>query len=272
MQEYAVSIFTSIHTRSGIKKAIKKGLILIDDRKASTADWIKEGQKIDLLKQEGSEKKIFKLKLDILFEDEDLAVIHKPAGYPTSGNYFKTIQNALPYNLEPSKAIDTLNVPLPAHRLDNPTSGILICAKTGKALIGIQRDFMSRKIKKTYYALVRGEIPESIEIISNIKDKAARTKITPTETFKIDEEKYTLAEVIPLTGRTHQIRIHLARNGNPVVGDNEYGKEESGFFKAKTLYLFAAKISFQHPITQEPMNFEIPLPRKIRSLDYYKRP
>ncbi|MCM8568693.1 RluA family pseudouridine synthase [Gramella jeungdoensis] len=272
LQEYAVSIFTSIRTRSGIKKAIKKGLILINDRKAHTADWIKEGQKIDLLKQEVSAKKVFELKLEILFEDEDLAVVHKPPGYPTSGNYFKTIQNALPYNLKASTAPDALSLPLPAHRLDNPTSGILLCAKSRKALIGLQQDFKERRINKVYYALVNGEIPEPVEINSSIEDKTASTKVTPKEKFEIENKKYTLAEANPLTGRTHQIRIHLAKNGNPIVGDVEYGEEELGLFKGKTLYLFAVSISFQHPVTKESMHFEMSLPKKLRSLKRYRLP
>ena len=79
LQEYGVSIFHSITTRSGIKKVIKKGLILIDGKKASTADWISEGQRIDLLKPDISQKKIFQLNFDVLYEDEEIAIIHKPA-------------------------------------------------------------------------------------------------------------------------------------------------------------------------------------------------
>lgn len=270
LQEYAVSIFNSIQTRSGIKKAIKKGLILINDRKAHTADWIREGQRIDLLRPESSEQKVFKLHLEILYEDEHLAVVHKPAGYPTSGNYFKTIQNALPFNLNPSTAIDALETPLPVHRLDNPTSGILLCAKTRKALISLQIDFKEKSIKKTYYALVKGEISSTLRISSDIHNKPALTSVKPEEIFRIGNEKYTLAEVNPLTGRTHQIRIHLARNGTPIVGDMEYGEEESGILKGKSLFLFANGIAFQHPVNQEFMEFSIALPKKLRNLKAYR--
>ncbi|TBW30069.1 RluA family pseudouridine synthase [Gramella sp. KN1008] len=267
LQEYAVSIFSSIRTRSGIKKAIKKGLLLIDGKKAHTSHWIAEGQKIELLQQEIPQKKIFRLKLNILFEDEHLAVVHKPSGYPTSGNYFKTIENALAFNLKPSHMVDALMYPLPVHRLDNPTSGILLCAKTRTALTGLQDAFRLKAVKKTYNALVKGEIPKPKVISSDIDGKNASTKISPQEILKIKHRKYTLAEVIPLTGRTHQIRIHLARNKTPIIGDKLYGKEETeDFFSSKNLYLFAVKISFAHPVNEEQMNFAIRLPKKVRNL------
>ena len=131
LQEYAASIFTSITTRSAVKKAIKKHRILINDEIGQTGDWILEGQKIELLQLE-NQQKVFELKLEVVYEDDHIAVINKPAGYPTSGNYFKTIKNALPFNLKSSKETDRLEAPQPAHRLDNPTSGILLCAKTNK--------------------------------------------------------------------------------------------------------------------------------------------
>lgn len=270
MQEYASSIFNSINTRSGIKKAIKKGLILINGKKADTAHWITEGQKIELLRAEPAKKKIFRLDLDIAYEDDFLAVIHKPPGYPTSGNFFKTIQNALPNNLTSSTAIDKLDFPLPAHRLDNPTSGLLLCAKTREVLNALQKDFSERKIKKTYYALVKGEILNTIPLSSSIADKPAQTVIIPEKLFKTGTDIYTLVKANPVTGRTHQIRIHLAGNGNPIVGDKKYGKEESGIFKNKDLFLFAGNISFTHPVTKEDMSFKLRLPGKFRKLNYQR--
>ncbi len=249
---------------------IKKGLILIDGQQASTGDWVKKGQKIDLLQAANPTKKIFPLDLNILFEDEHLAVIHKPVGYPTSGNYFKTIENALPHNLKTSKEIDALPAPLPAHRLDTPTAGLLVCAKTRRALIKLQEAFSKRNIQKTYFALVHGEAKDSQLIDSVIDEKPARTLVKPLELFKIKEESYTLVEANPLTGKTHQIRIHLSRSGFPIVGDKIYGIEESGFFQNKNLFLFSAGIKFTHPITQHPLHLEIMLPKRFRNLRNYR--
>ncbi|MDR5589276.1 RluA family pseudouridine synthase [Christiangramia sp. SM2212] len=270
LQEYAVSIFTSVTTRSGIKKAIKKNLLLINGEIAQTGDWIKEDQKIDLLKETHSEKRIFKLNFEVLFEDEFLAVVHKPPGFPTSGNYFKTIENALPHNLSRSKEIDALTNPLPAHRLDNPTSGILLCAKTRNSLIQLQEAFAQKDIQKTYYAVVNGKIKNKLQFDSEIEGKKALTEVNSIKKFKIDQQDYTLVKLNPLTGRTHQLRIHLSENYTPIVGDQIYGKDENKYFKGKNLYLFAGDISFEHPATKEQMKFNLQLPKKFRNLDYYR--
>jgi len=245
-------------------------MILLNGQKATTAAWIKEGQRIDLLQPKQSDKKIFKLDFEVLFQDEHIAVIHKPAGYPTSGNYFKTIENALPHNLITSGELDALPYPLPVHRLDNPTSGILICAKTRNSLIKLQSDFAQKNIQKTYYAIVHGKLEKQVALNSLIDEKSSETLVKAVEFYQINDEIYTLAELKPLTGRTHQLRIHLSENNNPIIGDSIYGKGENNFFKGKSLYLFAGKIIFRHPVLKEQLSFELPLPKKFRNLDYYR--
>lgn len=264
LQEYAPTVFRTITTRSGIKKAIKKGLLHLNGKPARTSDWIEQGQKLELLEEETSSGKVFKLPLQVIFEDEFIAVVNKPSGCPTSGNYFKTVQNALPFNLEESTEQDKLPSPLPAHRLDKPTSGILICAKTRTALLKLQQAFKEKTVKKTYVALCHGKVPEYLIINDEIENKSAKTCLERLNEVEIQNEVFSLVKLWPETGRTHQLRIHLAGIGNPIVGDPIYGHEENTFFSGKSLYLTATGISFIHPLTSETLTFEIPLSKKFR--------
>ncbi|MFO7720646.1 MAG: RluA family pseudouridine synthase [Gillisia sp.] len=265
LQEYAPLAFKSIPTRSGIKKAIKRKEILIDGAFGNTSDWVKEHQKLELLQQEVSTKKVFQLGLEVVFEDHFLAVVKKPPGYPTSGNYFKTIENALPFNLNVSPEQDALPFPMPVHRLDNPTSGLLLIAKTRAAQTKLNLAFEHKEIQKTYLALVHGKATETCTFNSKIEGKTAITKIKRIGAFSYKDKPYSILEVYPETGRTHQIRIHLSENYFPIVGDMEYGLKIHPFQK-KGLYLTAIALDFSHPINQEAMSVKIEPPQKFRIL------
>lgn len=261
LQEYAVSIFETVPTKSSIKKAIKRGEIFLNSSPANTGDWITSGDKIDLFQNEEI-KKIFRLKLEVLFEDEDLAVVNKPSGYPTSGNYFRTIENALLFNLAPSFKPTALRVPKPVHRLDNPTSGLLLIAKTGPAQRKLQADFENKLIQKKYKALVWGNLKEKRKPAFPIDGKPAETAIFPEEKIYINDDELTLISAFPKTGRTHQIRIHLALEGFPIVGDKLYGKKENTF-SDKGLFLTATGLEFHHPVTGKLKKIALPLPKKF---------
>lgn len=261
LQEYAVSVFKAAPTRSSIKKAIRRGEIHLDGKPANTGDWITEGQKIVLLQKE-EVKKIFRLKLEVLFEDDDMAVVNKPAGYPTSGNYFKTIENALLFNLKPSCKITALKNPTPVHRLDNPTSGLLIIAKTGLAQRKLYADFENKKIQKKYSAFVWGKLEKEKCLCTPIDGKPAETEIRSEQTFNTKEGEITLVSAFPKTGRTHQIRIHLALEGFPIVGDKQYGKKGENSYSGST-FLVATGLKFHHPVTHKLMEIALPLPKKF---------
>jgi len=269
LQEYAISIFPQITSRSALKKAIARERILINGVQASTANWIVEGQKIELLDDIIPNRKIFKFNLDVLYEDEHLAVVHKPAGIATNGNYFRTLENALPYNLTKSRSKDVLPYAVPVHRLDTPTAGIILVAKTKSAQQSLYTSFKTKEIQKTYHALVHHRLSTNCKVDLEIDGKKALTLFEPINHYEIGAENFTLVKAVPITGRTHQIRIHLSYLGHPIVGDLLYGLQES-YFKHKNLFLFSSGISMKHPCENSVLDFSLKLPKRFRNLKSYR--
>ena len=211
LQEYAGTVFEKLQSRSAVKKCIAKKCILINGEIATTSNWIKSGQVIELIAPDTNPRKVFQLQLEVLFEDDYFAAVKKPAGFPTNGNYYKTIENALPYNLKTSTKTDTLNFPKPVHRLDNPTSGILLVAKTKSAQINLHNQFEAKIIQKEYHAVVAGKLPKSGIINTNINTQNALTEYTTIKQVPaLQNECLSLVKLFPKTGRTHQLRIHLS--------------------------------------------------------------
>ena len=264
LQEYAGTVFEKLQSRSAVKKCIAKKCILINGDVAETSNWIKAGQLIELIAPDTNPKKVFQLKLDVIFEDEYFAAVNKPAGFPTNGNYYKTIENALPYNLKNSTQKDALNFPKPVHRLDNPTSGILLVAKTKSAQIDLHNQFEAKTILKTYHAIVVGKLPQSGIINTDIDSQSALTEfITISQTNALQNEYLTLVKLEPKTGRTHQLRIHLSELGCPIVGDKLYAPKNVMMHKG--LFLAATTVNLSHPITQEAITLSTSLPKKFES-------
>lgn len=264
LQEYAGSVFEKLQSRSAVKKCIAKNCVLIDGVIAATGNWIKAGQLIELIAPDTNPKKVFQLQLEVLYEDDYFAAINKPAGFPTNGNFYKTIENALPYNLKTSSKNDVLNFPKPVHRLDNPTSGILLVAKTKAAQINLHNQFEAKKIQKEYHAVVAGKLPESGIINTDINTKKALTEfITISQIQALQNEYLTLVQLFPKTGRTHQLRIHLSELGFPIVGDRLYAP--NNVMMHKGLFLAATNIQFLHPNTQEPITISAAIPSKFNN-------
>ncbi|MEM9886693.1 MAG: RluA family pseudouridine synthase [Bacteroidota bacterium] len=265
LSDYLGGVFQSIPSRKGMKKAIKKQLVFVDGEVASTAKYLYGGETIDLY-EEAKKKSTLQLDLGILYEDEDLAVVNKPSGIVVSGNQFRTLENALPNSLEKSTKIDRLAFPKPAHRLDFPTSGVLLVAKTQGTLASLKKQFEAHQIQKVYHAICIGEIPQKGYLKSPIQGKWASTQYEVLE--RVASSKYgylNLLEVQILTGRRHQIRIHLSEIGHPILGDVQYGKE-SLTSSGNGLYLHASSIQFQHPITQVVVSISQMLPKKFKKI------
>ncbi len=263
--DYAIMVFTIIPSRNGIKKAIKRGDFLIDGVKAETATWVKPGQIIELFESESSDIPVYRSELIVVYEDSCLAVVNKPAGITVSGNRFKTVENALPYNLSRSVEADALKRPAPVHRLDSPTSGLLLIAKTKTAQINLGMQFETRNIKKRYRAVVKGRVVSSGRIVADIDGRSSETEYVPVRSVpSIKNDHVTLMDLYPGTGRTHQLRRHMADAGHPIIGDKKYGAA-GDLFRGKGLFLAAVELSLTHPVTGLPLNIKIDEPEKFRT-------
>jgi len=263
--DYALDVFDTIPSRSSLKKIIKRGALLVDGKPGQSGTWIKENQEITLVDLENKPPKPLEINLDNVYEDEHLAVINKPAGIEVSGNKYYTIQNALVVGIKPSLEPDALKWARPVHRLDMPTSGLLLVGKTASALMKLGQMLENKEIHKKYHAIVSGNLDGTGIIDFTIKDQEAISyykRISQCHSLKM--QWLTLVELSPHTGRTHQLRIHMAQLGFPIVGDRQYG--EGPLLKGKGLFLAAVELFFKHPITNNPINIKINQPKKFDAL------
>lgn len=266
LSDYAGGIFKTVSSRKGMKKAIDKGLVLLNGNVAHTADLLHGGETIELLEDLSQNRPEIELKLEVLFEDEHLAIINKPAGVEVSGNKRWIIANALSSNLKPSAEADALKFPEPIHRLDYPTSGALLIGKTASAVMALNRLFEERKVEKCYHAITIGMMAPNGDIHFPVDDKLSHSSFkvlgsVPSERFDF----LNLAELHPHTGRRHQLRKHLSELGNPILGDKDYGIEPL-ILNGKGLYLHASSLRFLHPKTQEEIDIRTELPKKFKKL------
>lgn len=265
LQEYGAGIFPLTPTRSALKKAIKRGLVSVNGTPASTATFITGGEHIELQLPDEEEGRSLQLKLELIYEDDWLAAISKPPGIAVSGNAYRTVARALEFNLKPS-TLEDATLAQPVHRLDYPTTGVLLAGKTAGAISALNSMFENKQIRKSYYAVTIGQMSEEGRIELEIEGKPSTTDYRSIQT--VDSERFgylNLVEFKPLTGRRHQIRIHSSSIGNPILGDREYCTEEQ-LLKGKGLYLHAFSLSLEHPFTGEGLDLIAELPMKFRKI------
>lgn len=270
-------------TRSFLQKLIKDGEVLVNKKQVKSGFSLSVGDEVSVNIPEPKELDVEpqKMELEIVYEDEDVILINKPKGmvvHPAPGHTKDTLVNGLLYHCKDHlSGINGVARPGIVHRIDRDTTGILIVCKNDLAHQSIAAQLKEHSITRRYRALVHGNLKDdqgTIEgaigrhpvdrkkmAINERNGKPAVTHYTVLERFG----SYTLIECVLETGRTHQIRVHMASTGHPLVGDEVYGPAKCPF-KLQGQCLHAMVLGFVHPRTGEYMEFSAPLPEYFESL------
>lgn len=289
-------------SRSRLQKLIDDGDVLVNQKESKSSYKLRAGDEIDveLTELPAVEFEPENIPLNVVYEDESLAVINKPAGmvvHPGAGVSSGTLANAIAFHFgfgnsdlglkdseirNPQSAIrNRVGI---VHRLDKDTSGLIVVAKTDDIHEKLSEQFRNREVFKSYVALVHGEIEEANGKVEApiAREKHNRTKMSvrnhgryALSLWKVKKrfDKFTLVEVEIKTGRTHQIRVHLAYLNHPVVGDETYNsgrdktvkdlKIRQAIPQLNRFFLHAEKLAFTHPVTGEKMSFQAALPKEL---------
>ena len=261
-------------SRSHANEQIKHGQILVNGQVKKAKYAVKAGDVItyELPEPEALEYVAENLPLDIVYQDEDVAVVNKAQGmvvHPSAGHTSGTLVNALMYHIKDLSGINGVLRPGIVHRIDKDTSGLLMIAKNDDAHIKLAEELKDKKSLRKYWAIVHGNLPNDRGVIEapigrsekDRKKQAVTAKGKPAVTrFHVLERfgNYTLVELQLETGRTHQIRVHMAYIGHPVAGDEVYGPRKT--LKGHGQFLHARTLGFTHPKTREVMKFTAEAP------------
>ena len=278
----ALTLLLEDVSRSKIQSHLENGLILVNGKVGKASYKLSEGDEISVedFPNEVSDLNPEDIPLDIVYEDDDVMVVNKPKGlvvHPGAGNEEHTLANALKFHSENLSSLNGEFRPGIVHRIDKDTAGLLIVAKNDNAHAFLSNQLVDHTLGRKYYALVLGVISENEgKIIAPIgRDQKFRQKMAvdllrgkEAETdFKVIERfvDSTLVECSLKTGRTHQIRVHMAYINHPVIGDPVYGKGNRKMYDDGQL-LFAHEIHFIHPKTKKEMTFSVDLPNYFKEI------
>jgi 23S rRNA pseudouridine1911/1915/1917 synthase len=287
------------HSRSTIQRWIKEGAVLVNQRQARANLRLSPGDQIQVTLPDAPRESGLvaeSIPLQVIYEDQDLIVINKPAGlvvHPAPGHEGGTLVNAILHHVPDLAGIGGEIRPGIVHRLDKDTSGAIVVAKHEAALRHLQAQFKSRKVEKHYIALVEGKLEEDqgrivapigrdprnrkrmavlfAENPGSIHAREATTEYVTKARYTVPLQNdlgrgtFSLVQAHPITGRTHQIRVHFAWLGHPLVGDPIYGLKRQRL-RTPRLFLHAAKLAFRLPSSGEWKEFHAPLPDELQQV------
>ena len=266
------------YSREHILKMIKSDFIKVNNKIEKPSYKVEANDEIDIDEsfKETSDIKPEDIEFEIVYEDNDLMIINKPSGlvvHPGSGNWEHTLVNGLMMHNKNLSDLSGEERPGIVHRIDKDTSGLMVVAKTNKCHELLTEYFKEHKVKRTYIALIKGVFPHDTATIDAPigRDKTNRLKMAVTAEnsknavthLKVLKryEKYTLVSLNLETGRTHQIRVHMAYIGYPIYNDPIYRSKEATPFGQ---FLHSSEIDFIHPITAEHLHFKCDLPKEFQ--------
>ncbi len=271
-------------SRSRLQGLIQEGFVQVDQQVVVKAGYLLgEGQQVDIRIPPPVSSELIPeaIPLEIVFENDDLMVVNKPAGmvvHPAVGHFSGTLIHAALAHAPDLEGVGGEQRPGVVHRLDKDTSGLILLAKNDATHQWLQNQFRLRRVKKVYLALVDGQPPtptgrveapigrdpahrKRMAIVPPGKGREAVTEFYTVQNYR----QHTLLEARPLTGRTHQIRIHMAFLGCPIVGDTLYGHKHATL-PIERHFLHAARLTVYLPGQKEPSTFEAPLPPELQAV------
>jgi len=284
-----LDVFISLHsglTRSYVQNLIKDGMVTVNDHKEKVSCRMKEDDRVELALPDAPENLLVPedIPIDIIWEDENILVVNKPPDmvmYPGLSHSSGTLMNAV---VSICKKLSSVGAPIRpgvVHRLDKDTSGLIVIAKDDTAHHNLVKQFREREVEKYYLTLLYGNLKTDTGEIKTLigrsassrkkmsaKPKSGKEAVTQYEAIK--QFKFaTLTKVRIITGRTHQIRVHFASVGNPVLGDKLYGKKTVITFPHKTIsfprqMLHAYSLKLKHPVDGRILEFTAPIPEDMK--------
>jgi 23S rRNA pseudouridine1911/1915/1917 synthase len=266
-------------SRAQIQHLIEEGKVHVDGLEKKPSYRLREKERVEVSYSLPQKESMTPedLTLDVIHIDDHMIAVNKPSGmvvHPGARQKSRTLVNALLFHFPELARIGPLDKPGIVHRLDKETSGVILVGRTADAYLNLQKQFKARKVEKLYLGLVWGKVSQAEgEIhwaigrhikhggrmsIKSRKPKAAVTHFRVKKRFR----EMTLLEIRPVTGRTHQIRVHCSASGHPIVGDLQYGQRRPKR-KSPRLFLHAHQISVIHPHSGERVRFTAPLPADL---------
>lgn len=272
------------HSRNRLQQLIRQERVTVDDAVVTKSGFrLDGGEQVEIVIPAPVATDLLPeaIPLDVIYEDSDVLIVNKSAGmvvHPSPGHDRGTLVNAVLAHAPDIKGVGGELRPGVVHRLDKDTSGLVVLAKNDQALRAVQLQFKEREVVKVYLALVDGRPPtpsgrvdaavgrdprqrKRMGVVSEEKGRTAQTKYETLKKFK----NHTLLEVVPETGRTHQIRVHLSFIECPIVGDKVYGRRKATI-KIGRQFLHALKLTLRLPSEDEQQTFEAPLPDELKAI------